>query len=150
MEQKPLHGRYTQEIRNTEFDIVKTNRSLISAGHKVEKEGLIIVALEQRLPTRNYQVNTIKMDQTICRLGKKKKGLSIHHLCEIVSDVENSAQNPESLNNFYIHSIQIWAVLVGFYGISTSVGYLMPNPLYTYILNVYDLVWLGSMVYQSL
>ena len=33
--------------------------------------------------------------------------------------------------------------LVGFYGISTIVGYLRPNPLYTYILNIYDLVWLG-------
>ena len=25
--------------------------------------------------------------------------------------------------------------------------YLMPNPLYTYILNIYDLVWLGFMAY---
>ena len=33
--------------------------------------------------------------------------------------------------------------LVRFYGISTIVGCLMPNPLYTYILNIYDLVWLG-------
>ena len=40
--------------------------------------------------------------------------------------------------------------LVGFYGISTIVGYLMPNPLYTYILNIYDLVWLGFMAYQPL
>ena len=39
---------------------------------------------------------------------------------------------------------------VGFYGISTIVGYLMPNLLYTYILNTYDLVWLGFMVYQPL
>ena len=30
--------------------------------------------------------------------------------------------------------------MVGFYGISTIVGYLMPNPLYTYILDIYDLV----------
>ena len=29
--------------------------------------------------------------------------------------------------------------LVDFYGISTLVGYLMPNPVYTYILNLYDL-----------
>ena len=29
--------------------------------------------------------------------------------------------------------------LVVFYGILTLVGYLMPNPLYTYILNIYDL-----------
>ena len=28
--------------------------------------------------------------------------------------------------------------LLGFYGISTNVGYLMPNPLYTYILNIWN------------
>ena len=35
--------------------------------------------------------------------------------------------------------------LIWFYGISTIVGYLMPNPLYTYILNIYDLVWFGGI-----
>ena len=44
----------------------------------------------------------------------------------------------------------MWFGLVGFYGISTIVGYLMPNPLYTYILNIYDLVWLCLMAYQPL
>ena len=44
----------------------------------------------------------------------------------------------------------IWFGLVWFYGISTIVCYLTPNPLYTYILNMYDLVWLGFMAYQSL
>ena len=44
----------------------------------------------------------------------------------------------------------IWFGLVGFYGISTIGGYLMPNPLYTYISNIYDLVWLGLMAYQAL
>ena len=33
--------------------------------------------------------------------------------------------------------------LVGFYSISTLVGYLMTNPLYTYILNIYGWVGLG-------
>ena len=46
--------------------------------------------------------------------------------------------------------IMVWFGLVWFYGISTIVGYLMPNPLYTYILNIYDLVWLGFMAYQPL
>ena len=41
-----------------------------------------------------------------------------------------------------------WFVWFG--GISTIVGYLMPNPLYTYISNIYDLVWLGFMAYQPL
>ena len=40
--------------------------------------------------------------------------------------------------------------LVLFYGISTIIGYLMPNPLYTYILDIYDLVSLGFMAYQPL
>ena len=35
--------------------------------------------------------------------------------------------------------------LFGFYGISTTVGYLMLNPLYTYILDIYDLIVLTFM-----
>ena len=50
----------------------------------------------------------------------------------------------------YIYIKYIGFGLVGFYGISSIVGYLMPNPLYTYILNIYDLVWLGFMAYQPL
>ena len=30
---------------------------------------------------------------------------------------------------------------------SVIVGYSMPNPLFTYILNIYNLVWLGFMAY---
>ena len=36
--------------------------------------------------------------------------------------------------------------LVAFSGISTIVGYLMSDPLYTYILNTYNLVWFGWVV----
>ena len=42
----------------------------------------------------------------------------------------------------------IWFGYVGFYGISNSEGYLMPNPLYTCILNIYDLVWLGWVLWH--
>ena len=41
----------------------------------------------------------------------------------------------------------IW---LGFMANLTIVGYLMPNPLYTYLFNIYDLVWLGIMAYQPL
>ena len=40
--------------------------------------------------------------------------------------------------------------LIELYGISTIVGYLMPNPIYTYILNTWDLVLLCFMAYQPL
>ena len=55
-------------------------------------------------------------------------------------------------------SSRIWtriAVFISYgdndYTTGTSiVGDLMPNPLYTYILDIYDLVWLGYMAYQPL
>ena len=40
--------------------------------------------------------------------------------------------------------------MVKFYGTSTIVGYLRPNPLYTCVLNKYDLVLLGFMARQPL
>ena len=52
-------------------------------------------------------------------------------------------------NPVYTYLLNIYD-LVWFHGISTIVGCLMPNPLYTYILNIYDLVWLGFMAYQPL
>ena len=54
-------------------------------------------------------------------------------------------------NPLYTYILDIYDfVRLGFYGISTIVGYLMPNPLYTYILNIYDFVRLGFMAYQPL
>ena len=42
-------------------------------------------------------------------------------------------------SSLYIYIKYIGFGLVRFYGISTIVGYLMPNPLYTYIFNI----WFG-------
>ena len=52
--------------------------------------------------------------------------------------------------SLYIYLRYIRFCLVGFYGTSTIVGYLMANLLYKYILNVKDFVWLGFMAYQPL
>ena len=49
-----------------------------------------------------------------------------------------------------IYTKYIWICLVGFHGISIIVGHLMPNPFYTYILNIYNFVWLGFITYQPL
>ena len=54
-------------------------------------------------------------------------------------------------NHLYTYILNIYDLVgLGFYGISIIAGCLMPNPLYTYILNIYDLVWLGFMAYQPL
>ena len=50
--------------------------------------------------------------------------------------------------SLYIYIKYTWFGLVGFYGISITVGYLMANPLYTYILNIYDLVWFGLVLWH--
>ena len=42
----------------------------------------------------------------------------------------------------------VWIGWVGFYGISTIICYLMPNPIYTYILNIYGLDWLGWVLWH--
>ena len=44
----------------------------------------------------------------------------------------------------------IWFGWVWFYDVSSIVGYLMPNPLYTYILNIYDLVWFGLVWFYGI
>ena len=49
--------------------------------------------------------------------------------------------------SLYIYIKDIWFGLVGFYGISTIVGYLMPNPFYTYILNIY-MIWFGWVLWH--
>ena len=54
-------------------------------------------------------------------------------------------------NPLYTYILNIYdLVWCGFYGISTLGGYFMPNSLYTYILDIYDLVWLDFMAYQPL
>ena len=48
-------------------------------------------------------------------------------------------KNPQEWQDisYKLHTRLVWFGLV--YGISILVGYLMPNPVYTYILNIYDL-----------
>ena len=45
---------------------------------------------------------------------------------------------------------RFWFDLFGFNGISTFVGYLIPNTVYTHVLNIYDLVGLGFMTYKTI
>ena len=71
------------------------------------------------------------------RKGKKKKRIL-------------SEEKKKKKSIWYLGYLSSIIEMVLFYGIATIVGYLMPNPLYTYILNIYDLVWLGFMAYQPL
>ena len=48
----------------------------------------------------------------------------------------------------YIYIKYIWFGLVWFYGISTTLGYLRPNPFHTYISNIYDLVSFGLVLWH--
>ena len=51
-------------------------------------------------------------------------------------------------NPLYTYILNIWFGMGWVYGISTIIGYLMPNPLYTYILNIwFGWFGLGLMAY---
>ena len=76
--------------------------------------------------------------------------LTLSNLQWLICHKTKANQSFNAKSSFYIYIKYIWFGLVGFYGISTIVGYSMPNPLYTYILNIYDLVGLGFMAYQPL
>ena len=52
--------------------------------------------------------------------------------------------------SLYMYNKYIWFCLVGFYGVSIIAGYLMPNPLYTYVIDIYDFVLFCFMAYQPL
>ena len=53
------------------------------------------------------------------------------------------------LNPLYTCILNIYD-LIGFYDISTIIGYLKPNLFYTYTLNISYLLWLAFMAYQQL
>ena len=44
-------------------------------------------------------------------------------------------------SSLYIYNKYIWFGSIGFYGISTIISHLISNSLYKYILNIYTLVW---------
>ena len=58
--------------------------------------------------------------------------LSILSMCNIISSMCTCAL-------YFLFMGRRVSRLVVFYGISTLVGYLMPNPVYTCISNIYDL-----------
>ena len=92
-------------------------------------------------------MQTQPKDQTT--INKKKK--RICHLADFaIPAVHKKKKKRKRSIDKHIHLAEILFCFVLFYGISTIVGYLMPNPFYTYILNIYDLVWLGFMTYQPL
>ena len=78
----------------------------------------------------------------LVRFGLVRFGLVLWHI--------NPCRLFNAKSSLYIYIKYIGFGLVWFYGISTLIGYLMPNPLYTYSLNIYELVWLGFMAYQPL
>ena len=46
--------------------------------------------------------------------------------------------------------MHVCLVSLSFYGVSTLVGYFMPNYLFIYILNIYDLVWFGLVWFDDI
>ena len=70
----------------------------------------------------------------------------------LTNNISNSSDLNTVIRNKGFYDYIIWPNnnLVRFYGISTIVDYLIPNPLYTYISNILDFIRLGFMAYQPL
>ena len=57
-----------------------------------------------------------------------------------------SCKSSQEGNKRTVYSDGSWFSSVGFYGISTIVGYFIPNPLYTYISNI--MIWFGWVLWH--
>ena len=64
--------------------------------------------------------NSIPKTADACSSWKPSPPTKIHGLC----------------NGTNLMPVLVWFVLIWFYNISTIVGYLTPNPIYVYILNM--------------
>ena len=84
----------------------------------------------------------------VAEVGKKKKRVSIlvtfqlFPLNVLTEGMYSKTLFCERLQinlqlNFFWKLIQLWFSLVWFYGISTIIGYLMPNPVFTYIFSIW-------------
>ena len=98
----------------------------------------------------------VHLEQSLKVLKKRQEELEITGKTKTYKNYnikigKNTQQSPGNLNKLphrnmanYLKGIG----LVGFYGMSNIVDYLMPNTLYTYIFNIYDLVLFCFMAYQ--
>ena len=76
--------------------------------------------------------------QIIDLIYRFKENLALNSLQCLICHKIKANQTEVPFTNFENEFLLIQFDLVGFYGISTIVGYLMPNPVYTYISNIYD------------
>ena len=97
---KPLHGKYPVRASDPYVNVSLTHQWLASSGLKSETEGVIIAALDQSLPTRNFQANILETGiDTKCRVCDKHTE-TIDHLvsgCPILASTEY-------LNRIYVET----------------------------------------------
>ena len=88
---KPLHGKYPIRGSDPYVNVSLTHQWLSSLGLKSDTEGFIIAALDQSLPTRNFQDNILETGTDAkCRVCDKHTE-TIDHLvsgCPILASTE--------------------------------------------------------------
>ena len=104
-----------------------------------------------KLETHKQMQISIKFWTSIFLERRRRIPLSRRYIKSILipSDrVTNQYVVYKEQNNHSTLKVLVFFALV--YGISTMVRYCMPNPFYTYLSNIYELVWLVFMAYQLL
>ena len=115
-EDKAIHGKYLNRVKDADVDCHKTNWWLKSSGLKAETEGLITAAQDQSLATISYHARIIKDNTSpMCRMCNKYE----ETVDNIVSGYPKLAQT-EYIHRYdkaaaYIH----WKVCLS-YNIKTS------------------------------
>ena len=100
---KALHGQYPKLLEKPHVDIVTTNKWL-SSNLKGETEGLLVVAQDQALNTRNYQkvICGQKMESK-CRICSQYEETVDHIVsgCEVLAKTEYISRHDKAAA--YLH-----------------------------------------------
>ena len=145
----------SHNISSTESDINICWLSIIQKSDQSDKIKLNffqVVTVYILLCTKGRPTKSIK---------KKLDGNYTRKLCAILKKIQEATPHKTASEHRHLPTISqniqdkqdiclVQFGLVWFYCISTIVGYFMPYPIFTFVLNIYDLVWLGFMLYQLL
>ena len=105
-EEKELHRRYPERLREADVDGYKTNQWLRSTGLKAETEGLIIAAQDQSLPTKSYFARIVKDGSSpLCRICHKYEETVDHIIsgCPELAKTDYLERHNKAAAYMYIH-----------------------------------------------
>ena len=135
-------------IMQSDFNIHGYVNCFFSDARLVQSAYVVVKFLDKlcMVVLKKVQVTAILFLTIVLQCFLASWFISIMHFPGWVLWYVNPCRLFNAKSSLYIYIKKLWFGLVVFYGISTLVGYLMPNPVYTYILKY--MIWYGWVLWH--